>query len=508
VASLVFILIIALSIAALLQYSTSSRRLTQRRVERENIYYTAEAGVDQVVHWFNFPDEYTDTGLFAKDSTTDTYYDSDDDNVFEDRGLPLTLLNYDANLSEDLIVFTNEPINTGERARVTRLDISLPTSDDLAIDPDSIIVVDSTSTLAEDLIQPLGQRRTRTIRVVLSSDPPFPLVLPAAIISHALLSTDGQFNVHWGQAWSQSDQEISNLNNVTSAWDDPYAGVYTEGWFRKNVKYADGTMAWSNDPLVPADPNYNQPWDLTGGLDEFENLYQQYDMATTVFPLYDDISSWSDLTLDYDGWKIAALDRGLYFSTDASGNIYQGTEENVDTLLTNAEFYDIINQSGDIVFGATAADQVLPAPQIIFVDTIDGQPPNGIPVGQVGSNMCDISLGGGSVFTRGVFYVAGDLVYGGAGSAPTIWAETPDLTFEQIQCNHHGVIYTDGIYDQSGQRFVYGSIVAYGGFGTGGSPDVYYDYRLASGLPFSFNSEVSIARWTEDNPNDVALGGP
>ncbi len=136
---------------------------------------------------------------------------------------------------------------------------------------------------------------------------------------------------------------------------------------------------------------------------------------------------------------------------------------------------------------------------------VDGQPPNGIPAGTAGSNLCQVSLAGGSIFTRGVLYVAGDLVYGGAGSAATIWAETPDQTHEQIQVNHAGLIYTDGIYDQSGQRFVYGSIIANGGFGTGGSPDVYYDYNLASGLPFSFNSEVSVARWSETSAEGISV---
>ena len=97
-----------------------------------------------------------------------------------------------------------------------------------------------------------------------------------------------------------------------------------------------------------------------------------------------------------------------------------------------------------------------------------------------------------------------------------VWIQDPDfvdtggVSGSQIleSIRWMGVIYTAGTYNQSGNPAIYGSLVAKEGFGTSGTPEVWFDQRLKSGLPFSFNSEGSIARWTEDNPNDVALGGP
>jgi hypothetical protein len=485
VLSLAFVFIVAISVAALLQFSSAQRRITRSQLEREAVYYSAEAGVDQVIHYFNTPDDWTsDTSLFAKDATTGSYFDSSGNNVFEARlsSGPLTLI--DSGTNEDLIVFTSTPINNSERSRVAELTIDLPP---VGAPPFTILAVNSRSTNSRGV--------EREVQAFLKAVPPFPLVVPAALISHAATGGDGQLNVNWGGAWSQGNMDISNLNNITTTADSE-AIYYIGGQITKGTKYATGYGGgdgFSSTPLVPAESNYFQPW--LGYNADHENLFQHHDF-TSLFASYG-LSGWSDLTLDYDMWKTLALDRGMFFSTDASGNVYQGTVESAETLLSSSDFYDLIDQSGGVVVGSDLSTQVLPEPNIIFIDTIDGQPPNGIPVGTAGSNLCDVSFSGGSVFTRGVMYVAGNISYGGAGSATQVWVEKPDLTEALISVNHYGVLYTDGQYDQSGTRYVFGSIMAKGGFTSGGGPDVYYDHKLADGQSFNFNSEVSVVFWQE-----------
>jgi hypothetical protein len=490
-ASLIFIAIIAICIVAMLELSISEARLTRQRIEREFVYYTAEAGVDQVVHYFNYPGDYTpDTDLFTKDPDSDCYYTSSTglppytDNVFEDR-VPsggLTLIGLGTN--DDLIVFTNEPVNTDERARVNSLRLTLPEAGD---PPNSILVVSSTGINSRSV--------ARTVRVVLSAEPAFPILIPAAVISHALAGSNGQFNVHWGEAWARADMDIANLNNITTTT-DPWAIFRVVGFITKGTKFATGYGGgggWSDAPLIPAESNYGQPW---LGYDPIHtNLLQHVDPGTMEWP-----------TLDYNQWKQAALTRGHYFSTDASGNLYYGTEETPDNLINSSEFFNIIDQTSDLsVDTGVPGDQTLPQPNIVFIDTVDGQPPNNPADPAASTNLCDINLaGGGGIFTRGVMYVAGSFHVGGAGSPPAVWIQDPDKVIDPStgtevleNVRHMGVIYCDGVYEQQGNQITYGSLIARGGFGTGGTPDVWYDERLRSGLPFAFNSEVSVARWEE-----------
>ncbi|MBN1478574.1 hypothetical protein JXA47_17610, partial [Candidatus Sumerlaeota bacterium] len=204
--SLIVIGIVSVSIISMLGFSMHESRMTQLRIERERVYYAAEAGVDQVVHWFNYPGDYTDdTTLFTKDADSESYYTSADGdppytiNVFENRissgGLELI---GDGN-NEDLIVFTNEPINTDETARVSNLVLTLPEAGD---PPQSILVVNSRAVNERGV--------SRTVRAILRASPPFPMEIPAAIISHAMATSNGQFNVHWGEAWSKGDLTLPN----------------------------------------------------------------------------------------------------------------------------------------------------------------------------------------------------------------------------------------------------------------------------------------------------------
>jgi hypothetical protein len=487
---LAFVFIVAVAIAALLQFGSSQRRLTRMQIEREAVYYAAEAGIDQVIHLFNYPGDWTsDAALFAKDSGSQSYFDSSGDNVFESRlgGSALPLIG--SGVNEDLIVFTNGPLNGQERVRVSALTLTLPEAGDPA---DAIVVINSTAR------NPRGVERQ--LRAVIAAAPTFGgPPIPAAVISHVDGGSNGQMNVHWGEAWTRADLEVNNMSNITTT-SDPWTNFRTEDFFMKsNGKYATGYGGgggFSDSPLVPADPNYNQPW--LGYDADHTNVFQQWDFTQQFADA--GITGWDDLHLDYSTWKLAAQSRGNYYSTDSSGNIYRGSVQNPSTLVS--DFGGEIDQSSAVsVDTGTPGSQTLPEPLIIFVDTTDGNPP-----AADGSNHCDISItGGGGDFTRGLLYICGDFYSGGAGSPPQVWIQDPELIesggasgSQHLESTRFmGLIYTSGSYTQQGNPITYGAVLAEEGFGTGGTPDIWYDARLKTGLPFAFNSEVSVALWAE-----------
>lgn len=511
VAALIFLAIIGTIVTAMLQFAVSNQRLTRRRIEREYVYYAAEAGVDQVIHYFNFPEDHSDDpGLFAEDASTESYWTSPSGqppysvNVFSQR-IPGGLTLIDETTNEDLIVFTNEPVNTGERARITALDLSLPGAGDPA---GAILVVNST---AEN---PNGV--SRTVRAVLSAERPLNLQVDAAIISHVEVGSGGQLNVHWGDGWSRGDLTLPNggVNNVPTVNSDPWAHLCAVGnVLMPNGKYANGGNG-SNTPLYGGSPtappatsynpgtppngaanNYYQPWITSDP--SHANILQHMDPGMITWP-----------ELDYNQWKQIALHRGTYFSTDASGNLYYGTEETAANRISATDFYAIIDQTSDLsVDPNTPGRQTLPEPQVIFIDTVDGNPPNNAANPAASTNLCNVQLsGGGGIYTRGIFYIGGNFRVSGWNAAPASWIQDPGMldndpstTGSQILANvrHTGVIYTVGQYQQQGGQLTYGSIIARGGFGSGGTPDVYYDYRLKDGLAFPFDSEVAVARWEE-----------
>jgi hypothetical protein len=476
--------LMSMSVLAMLQYSIYQQRMTHRRVEREAVYYAAEAGVDQVVHYLNFPTEYpSGASLFAKDSFTDTYFDADANNVFSLRGIDSTGAEV-AGSSASPLVFGLEAGDGVNRTQVTDLRISLPTADDLAFSDNAILVVHSQ---AEN---EAGQ--VRTVRATLTSEPPFVLRIPAPLISLGPGDSNGQFDIRWGEAWFKEDFELPNggLNGVPTVLDDPWFNIRTEG----TVLLSNGTPAPSGTDLIAGvDENYLQPWGPEGApLDpDHLNIHQHATPGDIEFPE----------VLDYEFWKNAAQTRGMYFSwNDAGTHLVQGS---AGAEIRPAEFLQMINGADDVVTGASGASQSLPGSIIVFVDTLDGNPP-----ATDGSNLCDLTLtGGGETFLRGVIYVGGDVTMNVSGTQG-IWIQDPDRVADpnagserQENLFMNGLFYAEGTVETMGSQAIYGAIFARGGFAGNGGPEIWYDARLANGLPFSFNSNVTVARVVELSPD-------
>jgi len=111
--------------------------------------------------------------------------------------------------------------------------------------------------------------------------------------------------------------------------------------------------------------------------------------------------------------------------------------------------------------------------------------------------MVTLQLSGSGPHSKGVLYIANNVKLGGSGSSPDVTnAADPDNNVQTlVKVRHQGLFYTSGQYDQSGQNTIYGSCVTKKGFGSGGCPEVWYDYRLKYGTLMTVSSNVKRVLW-------------
>jgi hypothetical protein len=449
--AIVVIAIISVGLVCCLSYQKDLGKMGTRRREQMRAFYVADIGVQRVIHWFNHPNEYTpDTVLFTKFSDTESYFDSSDNTRFTSVvDVPSGLLP---------VVYDTNNSYLGELVDLKLL------PPDATHDPIPCIVK----------VQSVGKSISgppKTIMVYLNTAHTFEIECPAAIISELGADWGGQFNIHWGEAWAKLDVHLPNIAHVTKAFkDDQWLKLKTKGFIMlESGNYADGTNNGSTTPLPDTAPNYFQPWLTTSTyLDEiYQHQVESY--PDFYFPVF-----------DYQTYKDYAILKGEYYGTDARGNVYR------DGIIDQAHLVtDLYNE-----FHIPDADN---GPyKFIFIDTIDQQPP-----ALDGSNMCQLKFAGNTPHTKGVFYCANNVYLGGSGNPPNVTnaVDPNNNTHTLVAVRHQGLFYASGQYDQQGQNTIYGSCVAKGGFGAGGCPEVWYDYRLQYGNLMTTGSNVRRVLW-------------
>ncbi|MBN1902338.1 hypothetical protein JW926_13515 [Candidatus Sumerlaeota bacterium] len=453
--AIVVVSVISVGLVCSLAYQKDLGKMGNRRREQMRAFYVADIGVQRVIHWFNHPDEYTpDTVLFTKFSDTESYFDSSDQTRFISTvSVPSGLLPvvYDANNS-----YLGELVN---------LQLLPP---DPTHDPISCIVK----------VQSVGKSFSgppKTIMVYLNTSHTFNIECPAAIITDQTATWGGQFNIRWGQVWAKHNAILPNLAQTKKAFkDDPWLKLKVkETVYLNNANYADGTNTGSTTPLPETAPNYFQPWLLTDA--DLDEIYQhQTETAADAadpffFPIF-----------DYQLNKEYAITKGRYYGSDAAGDIYR------DGIIDEA------HKVTDLYAEFHIADADNGPYEFIFIDTIDKQPP-----ALDGSNMCTLHFSGNTPHTKGVFYCANNVYLGGSGDPPDVTnAVDPNNSINSLnKVRHQGLFYVSGQFDQQGENTIYGSCVAGGGFGSGGCPEVYYDYRLKTGALMTAGSNVRRVLW-------------
>lgn len=203
-------------------------------------------------------------------------------------------------------------------------------------------------------------------------------------------------------------------------------------------------------------------------------------------------------SLDYATWKNFAIANkgyvrpaGNYF-VNATGQRLYVTPQRTLTVVDNGNpFTDLKQLSMKALLPADGNTAALPD-RILFIDTIEGTE-NGTRV-EVKFNSST------EFFWKGMIFINGDVVIGGAGQMPTIWAKNPDeynisppdkdskgLGNYIERCFLDGILRVTGRVTKQGNPALYGSIVvgnrdSQASFGSGGGPEVFYNPRCKDGL--------------------------
>lgn len=424
------------------------QKLNQRRQDLERAYFAAEAGVKQVINWGNHIEDY-DTS-----TTANLFYHVD---VGTSRTFP--------NIASALAANTTISLNPAKFAKLNSkyTNASFPAGHPVA-QVQSILLERAFATDPVKCmfkIHSVGITPSGVRREVLAYMNPNPLstteiVLPAGIISMASTGMGGNGKVHWGEAWSKdtfamlNKSQVGYLDASTGSY-DPWAKYRAEGILSFPNTWKSGI---GNDIYQETTRRFPGQAPASGS---FANGLEQLIPAGVL--------QWPDLASQYQNFKEQAMIHDRYYTTDAAGNIYHGSVKNA------AHKVDFSTEFGE-------ADRVNTPYDLVFIDTIDGTPPR-----TDGSNLASIVNSGTGVGMKGVFWIGANFTQTGAGNPASLTCEKPDGTTQAVgKVYLDGVLYSAGWMNLGGNPVIYGSCVAQKGYVSGGTPDVYYNYKLANGL--------------------------
>lgn len=300
----------------------------------------------------------------------------------------------------------------------------------------------------------------RTIEQELAPNPIPPLAGPMQ--SGLGASWNGNGTIHWGQVLVQGNANLqNNMNQVPYQYKNAAVGSRNfDRWFNVSIS---GTYA--NAPGGVGVPN---PYSTSCTNNPDGGTYSQVCHNNLLQNQSVNIQKW-----DYQSMKDMAVSNSQYY-VYANGAVHVGSPTgpvaDLNTLMTS--------NSG-----------------FVFIDTPNQRDP------AAGGTPFTLSQSGnpGDTIT-GAFYVAGNLSFGGLGGGNNISATPPpngDCTADaggpcpskpageqedpiSLSANIKGVLYATGSMDFQGSPVIFGAVVAERGFGSGGTPDIWYDWSVRS----------------------------
>lgn len=449
VTTLILCIIAAVSSLWMVQTLHDQQKINTRRRDIERAYFAAEAGVAQVIHWGNTPADYDSaTGLFYRNPTTGAF----------------------PNLSAALSSGTEYELDSDKFGQfASKYTYAVAHVEELALSE-----YDSGSDPVECLFKvrsvgetPSGIRRQVTAYIQANPIAVAEIKLPAALISMGTAGQNGNGKVHWGEAWGRDDFEVLNRSMFDyvipgNSGYDQWAKYRTEAdlVFASNWQWGEGKHLYDPTRRFPGEAP------ATGN---YAAAFEQH--------IPPGVLQWPDMLSQYQTLKEMAMAHGRYYTTDAAGNVYEGAvKDAAHKVVFNDEFGE--------------ADRVNSPYDLVFIDTINGQPP-----AANGSNLATITNSGTGLGMKGVFYICANFTQTGAGNPASLVCEKPDSTSQSISKVYlDGVLYSAGWMDLGGNPIVYGSVVAEKGFASGGTPEVYYNHRLKNGLELPKGNVGSVFR--------------
>jgi len=427
-------------------------------------YYAAEAGVLEVVSWFNT----SGTVVASTASTLVPLFvrNEEDEYATLAASLPSGGIDIGNDYDESLLPILRDAAGT-KRASVTSLKIFPPGDfpQEQARLPYLICVVRS------DSVARGGADKRVTLFLCYHN-----LKLdgaPGAIISQAAIDIDGNVKAHWGEVWSDANMSLPNKSQTPTELEDEWLKFRAQGSleFASNWqvnKWGVPYHAGGEGDVVDG-TDYPCQGVAYGDIGEYASMMEQN--QTLDWPNY-----------DYEEVKYLARSKGRYYSTDADGNVYRDGIEDADHLLSDLSELNVEGERG--------ANWANVDYEVIFVDTIDGNEPT-----TDGANMATLRLSGSGASWKGFYYICANLDVTGMGQPDDIPIKRPDGVYFDKEAFMDGILCVRGAYDGAGNEVVYGSIYAKGGFTGSGTPDVYYNVDLRDGIPFPLYSLVELALW-------------
>ncbi|MBN1866597.1 hypothetical protein JW916_04825 [Candidatus Sumerlaeota bacterium] len=474
----IFLLILSAMVAlwlaqTLLDYGQTERR----RRELTRAFYMAESGAFEVINWLYTPSEYTpNTSLF---NAAGGYA-----NLKAAVPTPDSVLTIPV---EMLPTFTNS--QSESIGRITSLE--LMGSDEAGV----LCRVRSVGTVFndKDADNPSDAYVERTVEQDIIVGDTEEGEAPGAIVSKGTIIAGGSVEVYWGEVWSRGAMNVPSKNHVTSMYYDSvkYDGTKLLAFRTEGQFDFDSTWKPYGPPASQSwfDPTNPTPCDAMPNATDRANFGDVfYQNQTLEFPEY-----------PYEFYKNYAIHHGRYYSTDAAGNMYRDGIEDAAHRVTDWESEFDIPPDYDGNWNA------------IFVDTIDGNPPNGDAT-HATTNVATIRLSGGAPHTRGVFYLNANVELFGVGDPPSLTVPDPttvDGNFTISKCMHQGLFLVNGKMINAGNMRVYGSVYVDGywedadgdgtldrvGYEGTGTPTVYYDVRLGDGFPAPLTTGFEVRMW-------------
>lgn len=259
--------------------------------------------------------------------------------------------------------------------------------------------------------------------------------------------------VHWGDAKVRGDLTLGaphQLVHKNSA--APLSGQAYADMIPQEDRWLD---IWVGGKVVFANP--------TGNQSAPSNLHPNQDPAPGLR-----IDRW-----EYDLLKRAALRFGSYYAMDREGLLYPG-----------GEIREGLGVPADQVFESAAVGD---HHGLVFIDTLDQQPPNGENLGTLRLN---------TNYAEGLFVMNAHVSWKPNGAGKPVPALSPPPEGQsalgvrvpvQLSGIHlKGVLYAAGQVTVEGQARLYGALVSEGtlvsGTSAGDRIEVWYDHELSSGL--------------------------
>lgn len=506
-----------ISLTGLVNYNIRS---VHRAEDRFQAFYVSEAGVQQVVDWFNrgynhwleprLPENmdsdatnnialynwsdglFTDSGFqgfFAPDVVSGQYVVAGN-SIFAQKLAAAGKA--ELNILDDYFDYVPwiEDSEDDQRGFVASLVIRPPVTSGANKDPDG--------TIARVICTGEGITGARqTVEILLYENPVPDISIPAGIMSKTAAASNGQFNVHWGEVWAKGalilatpfSQKISTTQSdpwyFARAEDtNPAAGV-RDGilYYGMMSKHCSGSekQGYVNAAIPAGDPRYFQPY-----LNPVDNDFLYY---TNLLQHQRDLR-WP--TYDYATMKMLAERNGYpIYRWTADGSKLTGPHPKTGLVVTDTfqNLFNLATSPNPFYPDDIDRDQL---PPIYFIDTLDGQVPRAD-----GANLATIQMSGQGPFFNGLFFIAANIRLNGSGNSPAMTqAERPDRTLATINNTRiAGLFYCYGDADFSGQGDVYGALFAERGFLGAGSWDLYYDWRLRDPLRNKIGSRVGSRLW-------------